>query len=76
MASLEKSSLPERDKQKWKAVMTTEFMSSEDSDPEDAKTFTKRSIPWRSDKVTKFFCELDKTKEEQRFGQGKRQRNT
>lgn len=67
--------MPERDKRKWKSVMTTEFMSSEESDPENPKTFLKRSIPWRARKVTDFFYDLDKSLEERRSGQGKRQRN-
>lgn len=54
--------------------MSTEFMSSEESDPDDSGSLLKRSIPWRSNKVDEFFSELDKTQEKHRTGQGKRQR--
>ena len=45
------SSLPEWDKVKWKSIMNAEFMSSEESVPEDPKAFKKQSLPWRSAKV-------------------------
>ncbi len=54
--------------------MTADFMSSEESDPENPKTFLSDRFPGgleRSD----FFYDLDKTVEERRSGQGKRQRN-
>ena len=56
--------------------MSSEFMSSEESDTEDSENLLKRSIPWRSNKVNNFFSELDKLQEKHRTGQGKRQRKT
>ena len=56
--------------------MSSEFMSSEESDIEDSENLLKRSIPWRSNKVNNFFSELDKLQEKHRTGQGKRQRKT
>lgn len=76
LSFLEKSSLSERDKLKWKALMSSDFMSSEESDPEDTGTLIKRTISWRSDKVSDFFYELDRIQEESRTGQGKRQRKS
>ena len=62
-AFLKKTSLSEWDKLKWKPVMSSEFMSSEESDTEDSENLLKRSIPWRSNKVNNFFSELDKLQE-------------
>lgn len=73
---LEKSSLSERDKGKWRALMSTECMSSEESDPDDTESLIKHELTWRADKVANFFNELDKQLEKQRSGQGKRQRKT
>ena len=56
--------------------MSSEFMSSEESDTEDSENLLERSIPWRSNKVNNFFSELDKLQEKHRTGQGKRQRKT
>lgn len=76
LSFLEKSSLSERDKLKWKALMFPDFMSSEESDPDDTGSLIKRTISWRSDKVSDFFYELDRIQEENRTGQGKRQRKS
>ena len=49
-------------------------MSSEESDPKDPMSFQKRTIPWRAEKISSFFYELDRIQEEKRTGQGKRKR--
>ena len=49
-------------------------MSSEESDPEDSQTLTKHTLSWRAEKVTTFFGELDKSRDEGRSSQAKRQR--
>ena len=54
--------------------MSSEFMSSEESDTEDSENLLKRSIPWRSNKVNNFFYELDKLQEKHRTGQGKQRK--
>ena len=54
--------------------MSSEFMSSEESDTEDSENLLEP--PWRSNKVNNFFSELDKLQEKHRTGQGKRQRKT
>ena len=76
LSSLEKSSLAARDKAKWKTVINAEFMSSEESNPDELKSFTKRSLPWRSVKVTDFLHGLDHSLEKDRSTRGTRQRNT
>ena len=56
--------------------MSSEFMSSEESDTEDSENLLKQSIPWRSNKVNNFFSELDKLQDKHRTGHRKRQRKT
>ncbi len=58
--------LDERSKQKWMTALTYEMMTSEDSEWVEAdnegntqKVYTKRPLPWRSDKVSEFFQRLD-----------------
>ena len=63
-----------RDRVKWKAVLSADFMSSEESDPEDPMSLQKQTIPWREEKFSSFFYELNRIQEEQRTGQVKRQR--
>ena len=55
----------EAQKDKWKPCLVLDLMSSEesaaeDSDSDDDHTFTVRPLPWRADKVTSFFTQLDK----------------
>lgn len=58
-SALNKSSLPEKQRKKWMSVITLDFMSSEESGSENESCLVKKELPWRSDKVTKFFSELD-----------------
>ena len=65
--ALQKStSTSEKDKEKWKECLIEELISSEDS--EEDGTFIVRPLPWRAEKVSNFFCGLDKkrTKSAQR----------
>ena len=39
--------------------MTTEMMSSEDSNSEDPDTIVVKPLLWRSQRVTKFFYTID-----------------
>lgn len=77
LSSLNKATLPEKDKNKRRTVFTKEFMSSEettsDADGEDT-LLLKQPMPWRSDKVTTFFYDLDKHKETVKSSQSKRLR--
>ena len=58
------SALTEKEKKIWKAVMSTEMMSSEvsdvgsNSDNESSSTLCKRPLPYRNEKVY-FFKSLD-----------------
>ena len=60
--TLKKSSLSEKDQGKWMSVLVPEFMSSKDSDSEQAGTIIKHPIKWRSAKADEFFKTLDAVK--------------
>ena len=59
-AALERCTLPESSKVKWRKVMDNLLMSSEDSGEEDnVKLLTKRPLRCRTPKVDAFFAKLD-----------------
>ncbi len=58
------------DKEKWQKVLIAEMMSSEES--EDDKILVK-SLPWRSNKVRRFFYALDDQLYSEKSAQAKRQ---
>ena len=70
---MQKSSLSEKDQSKWMSVLVPEFMSSEDSDIEQAGTIIKHPLEWRSARVNDFFKSLDAMKSKSRSDQSKRQ---
>ena len=48
------------DRRKWRKVLVTEMISSDESESEDGKgVFSVKNLQWRSDKVTRFFSKLD-----------------
>ena len=52
--------MPEKDKKKWQAVLTAEFMSSEESNSESENgVIIKKELPWRSERVSAMFTKLD-----------------
>ena len=58
------TSLTETQKEKWKPCLVLDLMSSvkstaENSNSSDNDIFTVRPLPWRTDKVTSFFVQLD-----------------
>ena len=62
-----------KDQGKWMSVLVPEFMSSEDSDSEQAGTLIKCPLKWRSPKVDDFFKSLDKLTDKGRSDQSKKQ---
>ena len=64
-ALMRTSALTEKEKKIWEAVMSTEMMSSEESDAgsnsdnESSSALCKRPLPWRNEKVSSFFKSLD-----------------
>lgn len=75
MAALERSSVNEHQKAKLMAVLSPEFISSEESndDSENDEVYLVRSIPWRSAKVDDFFVQLDDQIQRSMSKQSKRQ---
>lgn len=69
---MEKSDLSQKDKEKWKEVMTADYMSSEFSCSEDDQLITKK-LEWRSSKASKFFQLLDEHYENSKSSLAKRQ---
>lgn len=64
-----------KDKTKWMKVLVPDFMSSEYSteDSADEDILVTRQLMWRSQKVQKFFHELDSHCEEMKSKQAKKQ---
>lgn len=60
-------------KEKWKKVLQSDLMSSEESSTESDDVFVK-PIPWRAEIVNKFFVELDAKVVEKKTSQASRQR--
>ena len=58
ISAVNKSSIEPRTKEKWRNIMSAEIMSSEESDGDD-DVIVLKPLPWRSDKVTRFFYRLD-----------------
>ena len=59
------NALSDEEKNKWAVCLKMELMSSKESDGSDEEdeekaSFTKRPIPWRSEKVTSLFLSLDR----------------
>ena len=53
-------SFSDADRVKWKKILVTEFMSSDESGEEDGQAvFIVKKLPWRSERVSKFFERLD-----------------
>ena len=73
ISALNKSSQSEKNKKKWMTVITSEFMSSEESDSDGGGCLFKKELPWRSRKVSNFFAELDAFVDESKSKVAKRQ---
>ena len=75
ISALEKSSLPARQKEKWRNVLVSPLVSSDESDCDDhnRKMFFKKTLPCRSEKVTKFFYALDRALDDKKTEQSTRQ---
>ena len=53
-------SYSETDKQKWKKMLISNFILSDESNmEEEVPVFIVKKLEWRSEKVTKFFRKLD-----------------
>ena len=71
---LQKSTMSERDKAKWMAVLVPGFMSSDhSSDSEDDTALVTQPLSWRTEKVTEFFYQLDAFIEQGKSSQARKQ---
>lgn len=68
---LKKLNLPDKEQEKWMKVLTPNFQSSEESDDDDDEV---KTLPWRSDRVSAKFKELDEKNEAKKTPQARRQR--
>jgi hypothetical protein len=77
-STLNKSTVDEKAKEKWKRIMESEFMSSEESaDDEDGEDIIiVKPLCWRADKVTRFFHQLDAKSVANKTPQARRQRKS
>ena len=67
-------SFSEADRLKWKKILVTEFMSSDESGEEDERAvFIVKKIPWRSERVSSFFQRLDAARTSRKTEQASRQ---
>ena len=55
-ATLDKSSIKEKEKEKWRNVLVPELMSSDDS---DGDSIVVQNHPWRSSTLDNFFYKFD-----------------
>ena len=67
-------SFSEADRLKWKKILVTEFMSSDESGEEDERAvFIVKKVPWRSERVSSFFQRLDTARTSRKTEQASRQ---
>ena len=67
-------SFSEADRLKWKKILVTEFMSSDESGEEDeCAVFIVKKLPWRSKRVSTFFQRLDTARASRKTEQASRQ---
>ena len=73
--SFNKRTLREKDCEKWSKVLTSDFISSEESGEEDNSIIVK-SLPWRAPRVDAFFHSLDESARNRKSPQSLRQMKT
>lgn len=71
---MKKSTVPDKEKDKWAKVLIADVMSSEERDSDNEEILLIKPLPWRADKVTQFFQQLDEKIEQSKKAQAKRQR--
>ena len=73
-SEFQRMSYSDSDREKWKKVLVTQLMSSDESDNEENQAvFVVKELPWRSDKVTAFFEKLDGVRRSRKTEQASRQ---
>lgn len=67
-------SFSDADRVKWKKVLVTNFMSSDESGEDDGQpVFIVKKLPWRSERVSNFFERLDAAHSSRKTEQASRQ---
>ena len=73
-AEFKRLSYSDSDRVKWEKVLTTDLISSDESElEEDRAVLVVKELPWRSEKVSNFFKKLDKAHESRKTEQANRQ---
>ena len=58
LAEFKQKSYSDGDRVKWEKVLTSELISSDESEVDDDKAvLVVKELVWRSDRVTNFFCQ-------------------
>ena len=73
-STLKKSTLPEKEKEKWNKVLISDLMSSEESDDENGETIIVKPLVWRSERVTRFLHQLNEKCSDSKTTQAKHRR--
>ena len=69
-----KMSFSDADRIKWKKVLVTNFMSSDESGEDDGQpVFIVKKLPWSSERVSNFFERLDAARSSHKTEQASRQ---
>ena len=73
-SEFQRMSYSDNDREKWKKVLVTQLMSSDESaDEDDQAVFVVKELSWRSDKVMAFFQKLDGARQSRKTEQASRQ---
>ena len=70
---LDKVDMPSKSKEKWRSIFRADVMSSEESSEASDDVFVK-PLPWRAEKVTRFFTDIDEKALGKKTSQAQRQR--
>lgn len=74
VSTFKKLSFNDVDKQKWRKVLITDMISSDDSETDDGNAvFSIKNLRWRSEKVSRFFSKLDQANQARKSEQAARQ---
>ena len=71
---MKKSSVSEKEKEKWGKVLVSDVMSSEESASDNEEVILVKPLAWRSERVSLFFHQLDEKMERSKKAQARRQR--
>ena len=74
LAEFKRKSYSDGDRAKWEKVLTSELISSDESEVnDDEAVLVVKELAWRSDRVANFFAKLDSAHEDRKSEQATRQ---